>query len=60
MLNKPKPSSRKGPVTFPKDVKKTLPVKQKQKEKSRKPLKSVEAEQKVQKQRNLHLRHLKS
>ena len=47
MLNKPKPSSCKRPVPFPKDVKKTPPVKRKQKEKFRKPLKSVEAEQKI-------------
>ena len=47
MLNKPKPSSRKRPVPFPKDIKKLLALKRKQKEKSRKPLKSVEAEQKV-------------
>ena len=31
MLNKPKPSSRKRPVPFPQDVKKTPPVKRKQK-----------------------------
>ena len=42
MLNKPKPSSRKRPVPFPQDVKKTPPVKRKQKDKYRRPLKSVE------------------
>ena len=46
MLNKPKPSSHKRPVPFPKDIKKTPPVKQKRKGKSRKLLKGVEAEQK--------------
>ena len=42
MLNKPKPSSRKRPVPFPQDVKKTPPVKRKQKDKYRRPFKSVE------------------
>ena len=48
MLNKPKASSRKRPVPFPQDVKKTPPVKRKQKGKSRKPSKSLveEAKQK--------------
>ena len=46
MVNKPKSSSHKRPAPFPKDVKKMPPVKQKRKEKSRKPLKGIEAEQK--------------
>ena len=41
MLNKPKLSSHKRPVPFPKDVKKMPLVKQKWKGKSRKPLKGV-------------------